>query len=742
MALSALGLALFYRYYQIGPACEALQIRAQFLKKCKNNRIFSNNFYEFDLLMREEPFIEHAWSEFIETCFIREEGNDSEGDVEITIRPSEYLNLHDAEHSGLRIRWFHALSGIYVGVGLCFTFAGLIAALYFSSAAINSVINAASSLQNANDGADIQRALAQLLNTATFKFLTSLTGLGCSITLGFFERVWKGMVESAFDDLCRELERCTLTVTPEFIADRQYQKQWEQHKTLADAVELLKIIAKSKENSENTGSENSLARQKDVFYDLPDLMNTATGRIENAIVHSTATLATILKEALAQTKINTAGNLQRGEPPLAVSRPDPGVLSRPGDEIVADERLLNAVNEVAQRIEGAVGSGTEAVLTATRQFGVMAGEIQRLREDLSLLATSLAATVQGSQQQTTELVQNRLSQERTLSATLEQSLSAAAADLRALTSLSRAEAPADGRVLEVAQRIEGAVGSGTEAVLTATRQFGAMAGEIQRLREDLSLLATSLAATVQGSQQQTTALIRDSVSELATRVHSAGAGIDNAAGQVVAGSEQVLAKLGSVIERLGLPIDRLTRTLDQVEGKIATHLAAFDGVSHSLQTLDPVISASARALQSAALPLSKAGSEISTAMDAMVGGVDAVARTLLEGQRSGEVLSDSLKTTFGELREVWDRHEARFIAVDESVMRILVSIIEHAEAHGEALKNHVVAIDTHLSQIVGSLAVNIDSLQETTNDLTAAAVGMERVLAIIAEKIPDKEGIS
>jgi hypothetical protein len=372
----------------------------------------------------------------------------------------------------------------------------------------------------------------------------------------------------------------------------------------------------------------------------------------------------------------------------------------------------------------------------------MAGEIHQLRSDLSLLASNMAAMVQGSHQQASELVQSSLSQERTLTATLEQSLSAVAADLRAVTSLGRSEAPTDGRMLDAANRIETMVGSGTEAVLAATRQFGSMAGEIHQLRSDLSLLASNMAAMVQGSHQQASELIRYSVSELASRVHSVEAGIDDAAGQVVAGSEQVLAKLGSVIERLGLPIDRLTQTLDLVEGKIAAHLAAFDGLSRSLQALDPVITASARALQGAALPLSKAGTEISTAMDSMVGGVDAVARTLVEGQKNGQMLCDDLKATFGELREVWDRHEARFVSVDESVMRILVSIIEHAEAHGEALKNHVVAIDTHLSHIVSSLAANIDSLQETTNDLATTAVGMERIMAVIAEKIPDTEGHS
>ena len=127
MILSALVLAVYFKYYCVGPACEALRIRVNFLKKCTTNRIFSDNFYEFDLLMREGVFLEAGWNEFVETCLLRHP--ELKSDIEITVRPQDFINMRDAEHTGLGIRWFHALSGYYIGVGLLFTFAGLVAAL-------------------------------------------------------------------------------------------------------------------------------------------------------------------------------------------------------------------------------------------------------------------------------------------------------------------------------------------------------------------------------------------------------------------------------------------------------------------------------------------------------------------------------------------------------------------------------------------------------------------------------------
>ncbi|CAK0747943.1 hypothetical protein WCLP8_1850014 [uncultured Gammaproteobacteria bacterium] len=306
------------------------------------------------------------------------------------------------------------------------------------------------------------------------------------------------------------------------------------------------------------------------------------------------------------------------------------------------------------------------------------------------------------------------------------------------------ERPEDTRLSETVERIEAVVGAGTASVLAISSQLGAIADGVQAFRGDFSALSSDLAAVIESGQVKSAELIQHGVAELATRVHKTESEINFAAGvaveQVATGSEQTLAKLSAVIERLAQPIDRLTRSLDLVEGKIATHLSAFDGVTRSLKDTDQAITASARALQGATMPLSKVASDIAQAMTAMVNGVDVASRALLEGQRLEQQLADGLKSTFRDLNEIWERHEARFMSVDESVARVLVSIIEHAEAHGEALKNHVVAIDTHLYHTVNSLAANIDSLQEITNDLTTVATGIERFAAVMAQKTIEHQG--
>ena len=80
----------------------------------------------------------------------------------------------------------------------------------------------------------MQAALAQLLSTATFKFWTSIAGLVCSIFLGMFYRGSIRSLDGALDALCREIERCTFTVTPEMLADRQIYELQEQSSQLKE----------------------------------------------------------------------------------------------------------------------------------------------------------------------------------------------------------------------------------------------------------------------------------------------------------------------------------------------------------------------------------------------------------------------------------------------------------------------------------------------------------------------------
>ncbi len=178
--------------------------------------------------------LRHSWQEFKETLVI-EEGSD---DVPVgnSIRPQQYLNVHAVEASGKSFRLLQSLPNYFVGFGLLFTFIGLVAAIYFASQGV-----ASGNVDQA------QESLRKLLNAATFKFLTSITGLGASIVLSFTYRIQIQSLQHSFDKMCEALERGMVFATPETIATKQLSELKEQTAQLKRfntdfAVEVGKVL--------------------------------------------------------------------------------------------------------------------------------------------------------------------------------------------------------------------------------------------------------------------------------------------------------------------------------------------------------------------------------------------------------------------------------------------------------------------------------------------------------------------
>lgn len=169
------------------------------------------SFQSIDQKMRERSALEHAWREFHETLILPETGDHEP--IKNTARPSNYINR---EAAGLNFPILHALPNYFVGFGLLFTFFGLVAALYYANQGVTGNIDEA------------QSALSGLLSAATFKFLTSIAGLICSIIFSISYKVRMHRIDKAFGQLCDQLERLLSFVTPEEIAAGQLKQLEEQ----------------------------------------------------------------------------------------------------------------------------------------------------------------------------------------------------------------------------------------------------------------------------------------------------------------------------------------------------------------------------------------------------------------------------------------------------------------------------------------------------------------------------------
>jgi hypothetical protein len=111
------------------------------------------------------------------------------------------------------------IPGYFVGLGLLFTFIGLVLALSEAAAGTRAAHMA--------DGAGaqaMQGALGKLLSAATFKFSTSIAGLAASIALSFAFRLFNVGVESSLSDLCQALEKRLDYLAPQKVTTEMVEK--------------------------------------------------------------------------------------------------------------------------------------------------------------------------------------------------------------------------------------------------------------------------------------------------------------------------------------------------------------------------------------------------------------------------------------------------------------------------------------------------------------------------------------
>jgi hypothetical protein len=181
---------------------------------------FAQAIPKIEKLMLRCRYLRHSWEKFRETLIEPSPADPPNQQlVRNTVRPQDYFNTSEA---GLRFQIFRAMPNLLVGIGLLLTFFGLVTALYFTTDAIN----------KASDLAASQNALKELLHAASFKFYTSIAGLGGSIILTLALRYGTSKLESSFDALASVLEAKVLFVTPESIAFDHYREAQEQTRTL------------------------------------------------------------------------------------------------------------------------------------------------------------------------------------------------------------------------------------------------------------------------------------------------------------------------------------------------------------------------------------------------------------------------------------------------------------------------------------------------------------------------------
>jgi hypothetical protein len=181
----------------------ALRSARRMIERSKDRTAFAADYEGVHQRLEGHPIIGHAWREFDETLVKRVDQPDV---LRNTVRPQTFVNFGVARERLFGLKMMGSIPSYFVGVGLLLTFFGLVLALGEAGAAAG-----------ADNAGAMQSATRRLLNVATFKFSTSIAGLGASIVLSLFFRIYTIRIEGAFDRFCHAVERRLLYTAPQSI---------------------------------------------------------------------------------------------------------------------------------------------------------------------------------------------------------------------------------------------------------------------------------------------------------------------------------------------------------------------------------------------------------------------------------------------------------------------------------------------------------------------------------------------
>jgi hypothetical protein len=189
MVVLGLGLLGYYWWQRISPAIRDLRSVTAQLQMIDGKLTGDAALFAIDNVMSRFTLVSKSWALYRATLIPQG------GRVVSQFQPALYFNMKMLEQSGVRLRSFMSLPNDFVGIGIVFTFLGLVAGLYFASRSMMSA-----DLKTARD------ALVQLLHAATFKFLTSITGIGMSLLISLMQRMMLDRLEATLSELQYALE--------------------------------------------------------------------------------------------------------------------------------------------------------------------------------------------------------------------------------------------------------------------------------------------------------------------------------------------------------------------------------------------------------------------------------------------------------------------------------------------------------------------------------------------------------
>lgn len=695
-------------------------------------RAFAERYEPINAAFENHIILRARWRAFRESLVLPRRAGEP---VRATNRPEAWFDIGLLRAPGVSLdpRYHAAMPNMLVGAGLLFTFLGLAVAL----GSAGGVVSGEAAARNVS--------LRTLLDTASFKFLTSLAGMFLSILYALWRKRCIHAVERALDAFLDALERVIPIVTPVALQQEQLaimERQATHIESFSNdlALSLGSAIDQTfnERLAEHVGplteaiqrlSDSMASRNEDAMKGMLDAflakLEGGAGDHMKGVAESLSGLGARL-EGLQEGLGEAAVRMAQSADAMAARMGEgaEAALSRITDQMGGLAESLRSVADQT-RDAGAQASGAMA-----ERIGAAAESFERASERISATLADAAAGMQKQMGQQANESAARLSSQLEVMVSELRALSEAsrAAGSEAFEALARRVGDAasvfEATAAQVATALEksasetgGAFGKGAQdavaRIAEATEGMrDEMRGVLVELRGAVGEAGESLRAGGEQSAQAMRATLEAAAGALASSLDDAARRLSSAGGEAGAALERggsgasdrlvgAAAIVGERASGLAGEVTRLAQTASGLADKaVAFERAAGDAAQPLVSTAE-ALKATGVAARDAIAPLSQTTQAVGRAVEQVAG-----AAQRLEAAASA---AGQLAARMGEAAQ-------RFEGVDRELAKTLAGLQAGLQGFTKQVGDFVVGTDQNLAKAATQLGAMVKNLEVALED--------------------------
>jgi methyl-accepting chemotaxis protein len=650
---------------------------------------------EATVLFRSEPRIEPLWREYRKHLQPNPEAN---GYLNL-VDPRIWFSVDALPGRGYE-QWSATWSGIFLTVGLLFTFIGLSAALLKVGA-----IDGA-------DSAAMKAAITGILGVSSAKFITSIAGLIAYIGFSLITRRYQTRQQAAARELADAVQHLSIPLSPELLLHEQNEIARSQLLRMERLTDDLAVAIDDKLRHRLT--------------DLASSLGTDLGKIQTALPAATASP---IVEAIGKVSKSIAQSNTQGME---------GVLTRVTELAGKLADIKNDMGGMGQNFGNEIKDAAEAIKDAA---GAITGAAKNLSTQIAGGSTELATKLESSSGKLQTVIDTLGQVPGNINEALETTLEKLTTAINALVAGLGEGGDIGARALSEGGRAAGASlqtfaeGAGKELATRAgeaSKQLGEVAVTLGQIPSDIDdALAKTLSRLTQAVEELSGGLAaggKDGADALRAGGIASGQVIEEAVGRAGGAFDQVVATatagLETAIADLADRLKAVESSLGVLPGAVATQVDHLSAAGATFKAVGQTVATVSQALQRAAQPVEQAATTIQAGLDQtrqMVGQAVDIQKQIsqtLQGALEGlKVAAEAAEWTF-------KTHEERFGNADIALAKALGVLREGVEQVAAASQTAFAAYDQHITHAVQNLTAWGEGLEEAVVDLAESVNGL------------------